>query len=43
MKSNLKRGLAAVLLLGSSVAAYASASCCGDLICCLQQLACCLQ
>ncbi len=43
MKSTFIKFTAAAALLGTSVAAYASANCCGDLACCLQTLACCFQ
>ena len=42
MKKQLSRAGIGALLLGSSLAAYASTGCCGDLLCCVQQLLCCL-
>lgn len=34
---------AAMVLLGTSAAAWAASGCCGDLACCLQMLACCFE
>jgi hypothetical protein len=42
MKSIVIKSFVTVSLLGVSAAAFAS-SCCGDLACCLQMLACCWQ
>jgi hypothetical protein len=43
MTSRLVKLAAAAALLGTSALAYAAGHCCGDLQCCLQQLACCFQ
>lgn len=43
MKSKIVKLTAVVSLLGASAAAWAAGSCCGDLECCLQMLACCFQ
>ena len=43
MKSKLIKLSTGLVLAVGSFAAYASAACCGDLACCLQQLVCCLQ
>jgi hypothetical protein len=41
MKLKLIKIAAALSLLGASAAALAANTCCGDLECCLQMLACC--
>jgi len=43
MKAKIISIAAALSLLGTSVAAFASGGCCDDLACCLQMLACCFQ
>jgi hypothetical protein len=43
MKNNVLKVSLAVLLMSGSALAFASDTCCGDMVeCCLQMLACCL-
>lgn len=42
MSKKLTKLFAAFGLMGLSAAAWASEACCGDLACCLERLACCL-
>lgn len=42
MKNKLIKAGAAIGLMGLSAAVWASEACCGDLACCLERLACCL-